>query len=768
MERLDDNPVPAPPQQPRHWWPWAARTFPVGAPVIFQHTFSVDPHPVPANTTGHIVGHDATNEVLYVVIDPPPPYADPGWVTIADHLKRHGVELDDYIYYVSVHDAVWGDLAERPEDRTEGLIWPLEDTWGAPPKPIPKYMLPRSQQRRYKPNPAPTPPHWPRSAAYNVPAYTVQKMRKWMAHTYPPGTPIEFTEELGYSGIPDVPRGARGRVVSPYSDDRLADRMLVEIVDARDATGLQIPKLIGVDVGVSFRNMRPLVDHWATSAGQPIARYLLPPSQRRRFKPNYADDDDQELDDNPVPPPPGGVRASDRIEWVRRTFPVGTPMKLERGDTFAVMSKAEMDKMLHRARHGPGGPHAAVFPHNRLVKLPPDTRATVIEHYHEGRPPRPLDHVFAEVPPPTLGLRLPSGREHELEEAFENWEKHYGNEPMVLALRPLHDFFITSHPAKGRSRQNAVWWPMIDTWGSAPSPLGRHHLPSSQRARLKPNDGEDMTDNPGEEEGPFSYWSEKDDRDAYIEAATSVHRFGRERARELAQSELDKWLEFDRSRRAALVARLGSGVPPRDPRRFSNSRFWRTILDHIDAGAGSIEANKGRGAMQRATFGDDVEDDGGSGAERYEIFHAKDPRRVVELNPRHRFPRKVGLAGDALSVSYRTDKWKQDGDDIDYKHVFEDGVEVFEPWGEQSWLEEAELPLDYPDEPLTLLGQCLGLFLRRVDDDEVYETHMPTARDTWLLCAPDGRMLFVYDPEVGFRAVIAGGALSVEEGGIDH
>lgn len=175
--------------------------------------------------------------------------------------------------------------------------------------------------------------------------------------------------------------------------------------------------------------------------------------------------------------------------------------------------------------------------------------------------------------------------------------------------------------------------------------------------------------------------------------------------------------------------------------------------------------NPGRGAMQRATFGEEVEDDGGKGADRYRIFHDKEPRRVVEIH--HPFPSKVGLAGNALSVLYRTDKWKKDGDDVDYKHVFDDGVKVYEPWGEQSWLEPAELPREHR-QPIALLGQCIGLFLERVDDGEVYEVHLPRARDSWLFAAPDGRMLYVYDPTEGFRAVIAGGRLTVEEEGIDH
>jgi hypothetical protein len=178
-----------------------------------------------------------------------------------------------------------------------------------------------------------------------------------------------------------------------------------------------------------------------------------------------------------------------------------------------------------------------------------------------------------------------------------------------------------------------------------------------------------------------------------------------------------------------------------------------------------LAPNPSRGAMQRARFGTEVDHDGGAGAERYRIFHDKDPQRIVEIH--HPFPDRVGLAGDALSVLYRTDKWHEDGDDTDYKHVFDEGVKVYEPWGGQRWLEETKFPRKMKG-PLALLGQCIGLFIERVDDGEVYEVHLPRSRDSWLFSAPDGRVLYVYDPREGFRAIIAGGDLTVEAEGIDH
>jgi len=175
------------------------------------------------------------------------------------------------------------------------------------------------------------------------------------------------------------------------------------------------------------------------------------------------------------------------------------------------------------------------------------------------------------------------------------------------------------------------------------------------------------------------------------------------------------------------------------------------------------------GAMSLARFGQDVElssgDEHAKATKRYRTFHTKDPRRIVKLE--HQLPAEVGLVGDALSVLYRTDKWHEDGKDTDYKHNFETAVKVYEPVGEQPWLGPTERP-EYDADPIVLLGQCLGFFLRRHDDEEIYETRLPTARPTWLFCSANGHQLYVYDPDRGFRAVFYGGKLSVKSDGIDH
>jgi hypothetical protein len=206
---------------------------------------------------------------------------------------------------------------------------------------------------------------------------------------------------------------------------------------------------------------------------------------------------------------------------------------------------------------------------------------------------------------------------------------------------------------------------------------------------------------------------------------------------------------------------------------------------------------------------------------RYETFHAKAPIRVAELD--HELPEQWVCVGEALSVMYRTDKWHTDGDDEDYKHLHDDGdgkayelgrgVKFYEPASEWSKSTVAgkhrgrrpkavRSPVAEP-EALTLLGYCLGVFVRLEPDhnaalstsdydnaigliknarggDEtalealnelsIFETN---PRGCWLFCSPSGDMLTIYSPEKqpggysGFMCLAAGGKLRVLKDGID-
>lgn len=250
-----------------------------------------------------------------------------------------------------------------------------------------------------------------------------------------------------------------------------------------------------------------------------------------------------------------------------------------------------------------------------------------------------------------------------------------------------------------------------------------------------------------------------------------------------------------------------------------------------------LESNGSRASALRrrpsmdTRFGDEVDPDevkgkAGSSVDaalgRYETFHAKPPLRVVDLD--HDLPTEWVCVGECLAVMYRTDKWHDDGDDEDYKHLHDEGddrpyqigrgVKFYEPkseWGRSTIdgnprprktpPKTQRLPVPVP-EAVTLLGYCLGFFVRlhpehsplseadyeaakdlmsaasRGDDDarqmldelSIYEVN---PRGCWLFCSPSGDMLTVYSPDEqpdgssGFLCAMAGGKLRVLKDGID-
>jgi hypothetical protein len=197
--------------------------------------------------------------------------------------------------------------------------------------------------------------------------------------------------------------------------------------------------------------------------------------------------------------------------------------------------------------------------------------------------------------------------------------------------------------------------------------------------------------------------------------------------------------------------------------------------------------------VESRRFGQEIDPDrvgGGAGhsldgaMDRYQIFQQKDPQAIVRVT--HDVPKLVVPVGDALSVMYRSSKWT-DGSkelDTDYKHRHElsegreyaarKGVRLYEnaKYAASELKRNAgttELPRPAPH-AWARLGYCLGLFVRRDDDDEIHEVN---PRNTWLLSTPDGHMLAVYSPkpqpngDVGFLCVLAGGRLRVLKEGID-
>lgn len=199
-------------------------------------------------------------------------------------------------------------------------------------------------------------------------------------------------------------------------------------------------------------------------------------------------------------------------------------------------------------------------------------------------------------------------------------------------------------------------------------------------------------------------------------------------------------------------------------------------------------------SVESRRFGKEIDPDSVSGSTgrwldgamtRYEVFQQKAPQAVVRVT--HDPPKLVVPVGDAISVMYRSSKWTKPGEeevDVDYKHRHEpvegreykpgSGVRVYENarFASSELKRNAgtrQLPRTAP-EAWARLGYCLGLFVRRDDDGEIYEVN---PRNTWLLSAPDGHMLAIYSPspqsngDVGFLCVLSGGKLRVLKEGID-
>jgi len=254
----------------------------------------------------------------------------------------------------------------------------------------------------------------------------------------------------------------------------------------------------------------------------------------------------------------------------------------------------------------------------------------------------------------------------------------------------------------------------------------------------------------------------------------------------------------------------------RQPRLVTREE-QKAKLREIIAARGQVKPNRrrssrssrastlnGRASMDTTHVGRDVDPDRYTGArgksldeamDRYETFHAKRPLRVVELD--HDLPTQVVCIGQVISTMYRTDKWHKDGDDEDYKHVhdnsrggkdreyeFGKGVLAYEPvreasrsviesGGKRSKAARSNKPTNLPvraPRALSLLGYCLGIFVHRFDDDEIYEIN---PRGCYLFCSPKGDMLAIYSPDAqadgsrGFMMIMAGGGLRVLKDGID-
>lgn len=476
-------------------------------------------------------------------------------------------------------------------------------------------------------------------------------------------------------------------------------------------------------------------------------------------------DDEEWLAENPIPlPPPAGTGSAG--VWFEKTFPVGTPVVFR----------------------GTGNIQLGNWP------IPDGVKGEVVETL-------PYE-LRVRLFPPVAGDPRFRGLEDLLARGYK---------------RPLRkvedvDVFVSIDGAVAGFVE-----PLIDTWGAVQAPVPRHHLPRSQRSWLKPN--APIVRFPKLKKAVEGFgehaWKTHTSAQYGVEVDGTLVALIRNDSRDMVYMDVASWRVYDLDgitpaslvyptlRKAkdhviAMVAEYGADfVAGRAAAGAAHTAAVkrRLKLNREPWLRPNRKARPLRGASMDTGFGDTVEEvddvSGKSGRDldaamdRYETFHAKAPIRVAELE--HDLPKSWVPIGDALAVMYRTDKWKKDGSDVDYKHLHDKGddkpyelgkgVRFYEPASEASKSrvqgrrssrpnrKSEGLPVARP-EALTLLGYCLGVFVHRYDDEEEV-VHEVNPRGCYLFSSPSGDMLAMYSPDKGFLAVMAGGNLRVLKDGID-
>jgi len=159
--------------------------------------------------------------------------------------------------------------------------------------------------------------------------------------------------------------------------------------------------------------------------------------------------------------------------------------------------------------------------------------------------------------------------------------------------------------------------------------------------------------------------------------------------------------------------------------------------------------------------------------EKFIEFHDFEPRETGAI-PGLKIPSSVKVAGDAVHVMYRSDKWHEGRSD-DYIHEHDGGVKVGRtgtcPGPTRSVPAEIQRVTT-----LVRIGRCLGVAYADADGNVV---EMRPDGSVQLYCSPNGRALFVVDgvrvrngratfarPRV--EMILWGGKLGVEDRGIVH
>lgn len=151
----------------------------------------------------------------------------------------------------------------------------------------------------------------------------------------------------------------------------------------------------------------------------------------------------------------------------------------------------------------------------------------------------------------------------------------------------------------------------------------------------------------------------------------------------------------------------------------------------------------------------------------WELFHAKkNPPKNISLKGKARdWPRSWGFGGQAVTVYYSSDKWKENGDYINYYHDHGGGIGLWLPSGDESWLQQKTLPLRKFPQAVSVLGYFLGVDYERAGGKKLFRA-TPEDGEELLCCFPDRKHLVVVHPNRGAAALIFGPGLIVEARGV--
>lgn len=146
--------------------------------------------------------------------------------------------------------------------------------------------------------------------------------------------------------------------------------------------------------------------------------------------------------------------------------------------------------------------------------------------------------------------------------------------------------------------------------------------------------------------------------------------------------------------------------------------------------------------------------------EVYRSFQAKEPDIVTALDERIGFPKRLGSVGQVKRLLYRSSKWRKDGKEHDYVHVYSTPVELCEPY------RDGLQPIRSPkwSRELVHLGTCLDVEVMAKGGKMIY----PSLPSGTLLCGtPDGRSLVLLHLRRGILAALIGSAQRITDRGVE-